>query len=261
MGERLVERSVRSTHLFVAAPEEHGHPVLVDLAGDLRDEGGLALAGLPGKEDDLTPLPSGNPLGGGGKRGELVLAPDDPHGGTVGQAGRKRHPSRPGCVGSQRLPADLERLDGLGQALQLELAERGEGVGASAPGVGPHHVGNEDLTAFGSCAQAGGLDDRFAEVVLVLLGRFTGAQCHPQPEGPFCGGVVPVDGLLHGHRTDQSRRGHREDDHEAVAQVLDLGAPARWRWPAGEPRSVCGAHRRMPRGSMRQTARSTRRGR
>ena len=61
------------------------------LAGDLGHEGGLALAGLPGDQDDLPPLPGGDTFGHGGQEGQLFVAAHDSDAGTMGQAGRKRH--------------------------------------------------------------------------------------------------------------------------------------------------------------------------
>ena len=103
-------------------------PSAVCVPGELGHEGGLSLARFPGQEDQLPSLAAGDTLGGGVQEGELVLATDDPDGGRMGQAGGKRHRSRSRCVGFERLPTDLERFDGLGQALQLQFSERGEGV-------------------------------------------------------------------------------------------------------------------------------------
>ena len=128
MREGLLERTIRCSHLLVAATEEHRHAPVVCVSGELGHEGGLSLARFPGQEDQLPSLAAGDTLGGGVQEGELVLATDDPDGGTMGQAGGKRHPSRSRCVCSERLPADLEGFDGLGQALQLQFPERGEGV-------------------------------------------------------------------------------------------------------------------------------------
>jgi hypothetical protein len=145
VGERFVEGSVGCTHLFVAAPEKDGQPVLVGPPGDLRDEGGLALAGFPGDEDDLASLARGTRLAAAERRRAPPRGRPPPR--RDGEPGGPEEECRPtrsssSVRGSQ--PTD-ERLDGLGQALELELAERGKGVGASAPGAGPHQVGNQDL--------------------------------------------------------------------------------------------------------------------
>ena len=153
-----------------------------------------------------------------------MLTTDDPHGGRSSQAAGQRHRSGSGCAGFQGFPADLQRFDGLGQALELQLSQRGEGVRTPATGVGPHEVGGQDLATLGSRAEAGGLDDRVAEVVVGLPARLARAQPHAESERPVRTGVVPVDDLLHRHRAAQRRRCGWKDHHEAVAQVLHLGA-------------------------------------
>lgn len=52
----FVEGAVRSAHVFVAAPEEDGHPRLVGAPGELSHQGGLSLSGLTGDEDELASL-------------------------------------------------------------------------------------------------------------------------------------------------------------------------------------------------------------
>ena len=74
----------------------------------------------------------------------------------------------PTAVLGQGLPAHLDGLHGLGQALELELAQRTEGVRAPAAGHDLDELGGQDLAALGPGAQAGRLDDRVAEVVVAL---------------------------------------------------------------------------------------------
>ena len=130
-----------------------------------------------------------------------------------------------GIVVAQRLPADRQGLDRLGQALQVQGAQRGEDVRAAPAGHGPDEVRGQDLAALGAGTQAGRLDHRLAEVVVVLSRHLPGAETHAQTQGSLRTGVVAFDRLLHGHRARQGGRGDGEDDHEAVAQGLHLGAP------------------------------------
>ena len=98
-------------------------------AGELGDQGGLALAGLAGDQHNLTTGPRGHTFERALEQLELLLPADDAHSGTVRQAGREAAPVPPGRASTSRgSQADLEGLDGVGQALQLELAQRREGV-------------------------------------------------------------------------------------------------------------------------------------
>jgi hypothetical protein len=178
-----------------------------------------------GDEEQFPSLASGNPLDGGVQEGEFVLATDDPDPRTMAQPGGKRHTSRCRCVHPEWLPTDLEGLDRRRQALQLQFPERSKGVRAPATGVGSHQVRSQNLATFGLGAESGRLDDRVAEVVIGFPGCLAGAKPHPEPEGLLRTGVVPMDALLHAHRTSESCRGGREDDHQAVAQVLYFRAP------------------------------------
>ena len=84
--QQFVEGSVRGAHVFVAAPEEDGHPRFVGAPGELSNQGGLSLSGLTGDEDELASLSRGHPLRRGVERGQFVLAADDTDARRVTQA-------------------------------------------------------------------------------------------------------------------------------------------------------------------------------
>ncbi len=87
MREGLVERTIRCSHLLVAATEQHRHPTVVCVSGELGHQGGLSLARFPRQEDQLPSFAAGHTFGRGIQEGELVLPTDDPDGGRTGQAG------------------------------------------------------------------------------------------------------------------------------------------------------------------------------
>ena len=120
--EGLVKRPVGRTHLLVAAPEQNGHPVLVGSARQLGEEGGLSLPGFAGNEDDLAALAGGHAFRGGAQDRQLVVPADHPDARAVGETLRQRNGSqRRGVLGDRR-PTDLQGLDRVGEALQLQFA-------------------------------------------------------------------------------------------------------------------------------------------
>ena len=154
-----------------------------------------------------------------------MVPPDHPHTGAVRETRRKRHRcSRPGVAGNG-LPSHLECFDRVGQALQLELAERGEAVEGPSSSIRPHEVGHQDLPRLRLGTQARCFDDGVTEVVVGFPCGLPGAYPYPDAENAPGARVVVIDSLLHGHRTLEGVRSRLEHHHEAVAQVLDLGAP------------------------------------
>ncbi len=224
VAEGLGKGAVGRRHLLVAAPEQDRALGVVGPAGELGHQRGLALARLARDQDDFTPFPRRHAFVGIVELLELVGSADHPDAWAVGQAGRERDPSALACPCGQRFPGDLEGPDRFGQPLQLEPAEGGEDLGAAPAGGGSHQVGDKDLPRFGLGAQTGCLDDRVAEVVVTLLGGLSGAHPHTDPEGPVTGGIVAIDRLLHGDGAFQGVRGALEHHHQAVTQVLHLGA-------------------------------------
>ncbi len=97
----------------------------------------------------------------------------------------------------------------------------------SRAGEETYDVAEQDLATVGVVAQARGFDDRCAEAVVVLERDVARAQPDAHLQVGAAPTRQPVDRLL-----DRDRGAHRlgrgrEDDHEAVAQRLDLGAAVR----------------------------------
>ena len=125
---------------------------------------------------------------------------------------------------SQGLPEDLHRRDRVGQALQRQLPHRPARVPAAAAGDGADHIRGQDLPTFAAGTEPRRLDHRVPEVVALLPAHLAHAEADPKVDRVLDPPIVLLDGLLHGHPAGQGRRGGGEDDHEAVAQVLHLGA-------------------------------------
>ena len=174
--------------------------------------------------------------------GDLALASDQADGGCDRQPGGERDRAADGLCLGEGIPGHLEDLDGLGQPLELHLAQSMEGVGDATPRHHPHELGGEDLATPSLGAQPRRLDDRVAKVVIPLSAGLPGAEPHPQPQGALAGPVLPVDGLLHGHCAGEGGRAAGEHHHDPVAQVLDLGATRRGDGLA-QRRKVCPAQR------------------
>ena len=225
VGERLGQGPIGGSDILVAAAQKHGHARLVHVAGRLRYQCRLSLAGLTADEDDLPALPRRHRLGRTLECGQFGLAADHPHGRAMTEPNRKSHPFGHHGADVLRLPHHFQGLDRFGEAFQFQLPYRDEVMRTSSTGGGPNQVRDENLSTFGFGAQPGRLDDRVSEVVVALLGRLPAAQAHPQSQGSLSGGIVAVDPLLHGHGTVEGDRGRAEDDHEPVAQVLHLCTP------------------------------------
>ena len=87
-----------------------------------------------------------------------------------------------------------------------------------------HHVGDEDLATFRMSAQAGGLDDRDAEVVVVFHVGIPERHSHPHHEWLARPAVAGVERLLDLDGAGGSLGGAVGHDHEPVTEVLDLPA-------------------------------------
>ena len=167
-----------------------------------------------------------DPLVGILERRKVKLAPDEPDRRAVAQATGHGDPLGSGRRArrlTQRLPLDLQHLHGIGDTRDLELAEGREGMGAAPTRHHADQVRGEDLPTVGSGAQAGGLDDRLAEVVVPLPGDLAAGDADAQAELPRRAPVLRLDRLLHGHRAGHGSRGGGEADHQTVTEVLDLG--------------------------------------
>ena len=124
-------------------------------------------------------------------------------------------------VGGHPLPADLDGGHGLGQALEVEVAAGGDRVAPTPPAERHHDLGGEDLVALRGRAQAGGLDDRGAEHVVVLDGDVAGAQPDADRQAHVGAPHRPVERLLDGDRCVGGPGRGPEGGEEAVAEALD----------------------------------------
>ena len=153
-----------------------------------------------------------------------------------------------------------QTVTGIGKTLQLPVSEHGEGMRAASPGHRRHGLGDQNLASLAQGAQIlRCLDNRVAEVVVVLDGGLATAHRHPKAErARLERSVVLLDGLLHGHRSGDRCGRATEDGHEAVAEVLHLRALG-GRQRLAQQREVVpgGACRRLP-GRGARTAPSTR---
>ena len=162
------------------------------------------------------------------------LPPDDSRRRHVLQPTRQRDPLGRGrhLSGGERLPPELERLHPADHALELELPEGTQDVGASAPRHRLDQARQEDLTGLGAGAQTGGLDHRIPEAVLPLPRDLTRAQAHAHRQPVRSASTRQLDLLLHGHGAAQGARGSREGRHDPVAETLDLGPAALGKHPS-----------------------------
>ena len=90
------------------------------------------------------------------------------------------------------LPQHLDGLDGIGQALQVRGPSERHWWSVAPAGHQPHHVGGQDLAALAGGAEPGRLDDRVAEVVVVLSADLAAAQPDPQAHRVVTAAVVPA---------------------------------------------------------------------
>jgi hypothetical protein len=74
---------------------------------------------------------------------------------------------------------------------------------AATSRASPDEVGSEDLADPGSRAQPGRFDNRIAVVVPLLLRGLSSAQTHTQSQRLLDSRIMPMNGLLHRHRTSE----------------------------------------------------------
>jgi hypothetical protein len=177
----------------------------------------------PRDQQHLPAFTDGDPLERIQHRRQLGVSAHHTDRGANGQPPGQRH-DRPRLILAERLPLHLDGLDGLGQTLQGESAQRTVSVPASATSRQPHDVGRQHLPARAVRTQPRRLDDRFAEIVADFAGHLTRAHTNPQAHRVLTPTAVPLDALLHRHRARQRRRRSTKHDHQTVAQVLHLDA-------------------------------------
>ena len=138
----------------------------------------LPRPGLTRDEQHLASLACDDALERVGHRRRLGIAPDDTRRGTHASDGPATAPLRRGPA--ERLPAHLDRVDRIGQALQLQRPDADALVLAAPTRHRPHDIRREDLTTVAPRAEPSGLDHRIAEVVVVFCRDFAAAQPDPQ---------------------------------------------------------------------------------
>ena len=223
MAERLREELVRGREVFLAMPEQHARARIERGARCLGDQRGLAQARFTRDEQHLASFAVRDALERIRHRRHLDLASDHADRGPYSQTSGQRDAGR-GICRADWLPQQLDRLDGIRQALQDQFAERAVFVTATPTSHPPHHVCCKDLSALATGTQPCRFDHRVAEVVVVFSTDLTDTQPDPQPHLLFTVPVVPFDALLHRHRARQRGRRGTEHHHEPVTQVLYLGA-------------------------------------
>ena len=223
MAQRFGEQLVGGGEVFFAVAEQHAGPVCERNAGRFGHQGRLAQTSLTRDQEELA-VPTGrHPFEGIGDRRHLGFAADHADRRVDGQA-RWERDGVCGAIVTEGLPDHLHRLDRVGQAFEGQLPERPAFVAIATTGHPSEDVRRKDLSALAPRTEAGGLDHRVSEVVVVFAADFAPAEPDPQTHRILTTSIVLFDTLLHGHGAAQCRRGRAEDDHQPVAQVLYLGA-------------------------------------
>ena len=223
VAERFGKRCVGDAEVLVAPAKEHDGTCVVRTARRLGREGGLPLTRFPADEQDLASRSRGDALERFGECGQLVATTDDAGAWPPGQTAGKRDAIGSLDLGLDGLPRHLEGRHGVGDTLELQLAERSQRHGTPAAGHDLDDLRRQDLPALGPGAQASGLHYRVPEIVLPLPRDLPAADADPHPEVSAILAVLRLDPLLHGDGTGEGGRGCGEGNHETVAQVLDLG--------------------------------------
>jgi hypothetical protein len=149
-----------------------------------------------------------------------ALAPDELRLVDARQRVRQRYPLLRG-----RAPEDLARRDRLRESLQRKHAKRREAKAAARADDGTDELGGEHLAARGPVAEALGDDHGSPEPVVLFAERLAEVQSDPDAERLVArASVVPIDHLLDRDRAPDRVDRAPEDDHQAVAEVLHLGA-------------------------------------
>ncbi len=223
VAERLAEELIGSCPVLLAVAEQDAGTCFERPAGRLGDDGRLADPGLTGDQHHLTAGARRHPLEGVHRGRHLERPTHHTHLGAGGQPAGQWHEGLR-SVRIQRGPHDLDRLDGVGQALQHQAADRTAFM-AAAPSRGQaNDVGRQHLSAGTQGTEPSRLDDGLAEVVAVLASDLAGAQPDAQADRRVPPATVAFDSLLHRNRARHRRRRSTEHDHQSVAQVLHLGA-------------------------------------
>ena len=204
--EGLGEELIRGGEVLFAVPEQHTRPAVERGPRQPRPRGwSCPDRPHPTRAATSRPSPVGDALDRVGHRRDLGLAADDARRRDARQAGPAA--ASTSVVGpAERLPAHLDGLDRVGQALQRQCPERSALVTAAPTGHQPHHVGGQDLPALARARRAGpprSPGPRSSRRPLCV----TSPPLSPtrRPTDVLAAAVVAFDALLHGHRARQAR--------------------------------------------------------
>jgi len=126
--------------------------------------------------------------------------------------------------------------DGVGQSLQLELAQGFEIEATARSGQEPDHVGGEDLTSIATRTEPRRFDDRDSVVIPGVGLHLANGQSNSHRHR-LRGGGTGRHGLLHPDGAGEAGRHPAERHHEPVAGALDL-LPLRVRHHGPQPCEV-----------------------
>ena len=223
VAERFGEELVRRGHVLLAVAEQDGGTRAMGGASRFGQEGGLPEAGFTAHEHDLSPFTVRDTFECCGEHCRLHVATNHSDRRPDGQACLQRD-TPTGLSRDERLPDHLDRVDGIGQALQRHGANRSADVRVPPACHQGHDGGRKNLTAFADAAQTGCFDDTVPVVVAVVGSDLTAAQPDPQSHAVRAVAIVVLDALLHGDGAGQRGGSGTEGDHDSVAQPLDLVA-------------------------------------
>ncbi len=227
----LDERLVRDDVLLVAATEQDGRAVVVDVACELCGEPALADARVAADQHEAALRGVDGARPGRSERLELVGAADEP-GDTRRERDREREARRRFGFG----PGERDRITGVGkkgrahlvhllgapEAAQLHAAEVAQRDAGRQP-IGDELGGglrDQHLTALPERAQAGGAAQRGTEVVAVLDLCLTGVEAGAEPQLDAIRPRLGRDRLLEREGTFDRVGGTSEGRQRAVPLTL-----------------------------------------
>ena len=218
LGEQLIGRGRSSSQ----CPNSTVAPGVERGPGERAGQRGLAQPRLAGDQHDLAARRLRPPVAGVGPGGDR-RRPTTP---TSGRTARRAGSGTGAAAGAASVGSHshLDRGDRLGQALQLEVAERPALVPAPAARHGGHDLRRQDLATVAPRAQSGRFDDRVAEVVVVLDTDLASTDPDPQPDASRSVRLASSTACCMATAQASAPR-RREDDHQPVAEVLHLPSP------------------------------------
>ncbi len=156
---------------------------------------------------------------------ELLVSTDEAESRTWLEPGRERDSRVEGRGGRQRIPADVEDGDGLGQALEVVLAGGFEPCVGPGAGNGPHDQTAENLATLGKRADPSRLIDGGAVEIGALVARVTEAHADPDGERLLADPVATLDRLLDRDRRRDGIGSAAERDERPIPVPLTISPP------------------------------------